>query len=339
VCSGIKDLLRVNLNVGHEERVVVLADYPSQADWRRLARTQLLLALERPWAAKTIVEIARASFPWLHIEFWAYPIETDTGTEPPAEVLEKMLQAEIVIGVTSLSMLDTEARKTVTQRGTRVCSMLGFDLEMFYAGGPMAVDYIQMAGETQKLAALLTEAREARVASAAGTDITFDLSGRHGIADSGIYEEPGTWGALPAGEAYIVLDSLARGQLVIEPRWYPNVNGKLQLSFSKGNVMAVEGAGETAENMRRVVGLDSPGEEPAHRCRLAKFGIGTNPNARNMERSREREKIKGTVHFALTANTYGGGRLSVDQYICIPISRPNVWLDDRQVMESGAWLF
>jgi len=329
--SGIRDLFRVNLGVCHGERIMVLANYPTQDDWRRFETDRLREEIGRTLAAKMIGETAQRLFPWLDIDFWAYPATEGLGVEPPDEILQRMRCSDVVLGVTASSILHTAAREELSRRGSRVCCMFGFDPEMFYPGGPMAVDYVEIAGKTDILAALLSDAPAARVTSRAGTDIWFGLAGCEGFSDNGVYEEAGSWGALPAGEASITPTmGTTQGRLIVEPRWNPPRSDTEEMVLSGGRVVSVEGTGQTTGCPRNSTQLNAETVEEALGYNLIEFGIGTNPNARNIRNSREREKIKGTVHFVFHSS---------NQRTCVVVNKPSVWLGEKQIMESGAWLF
>jgi len=67
----------------------------------------------------------------------------------------------------------------------------------------MSADYAEVRDRSARLLAALGSATRIRVTTPAGTDCTFDVSGRTWRVDDGTIDEPGTFGNLPAGEVFI----------------------------------------------------------------------------------------------------------------------------------------
>src|SRR5207249_9212830 len=67
------------------------------------------------------------------------------------------------------------------------------------------------------LAEILTRGKVARVTTPAGTDITLSIEGRQGIADTGLLTRRGSFGNLPAGEAFLApVEGTAEGIIVVD---------------------------------------------------------------------------------------------------------------------------
>src|SRR5437763_9650425 len=109
-----------------------------------------------------------------------------------------MSACDVFIAPTTRSLSHTVARKRASEAGARGATMPGVTEDML--ARMMAGDFDEMVAHSQQVAALLTEATEARVTCPRGTDFTLDLRGREGIPDDGILTEPGIFGNLPCGE-------------------------------------------------------------------------------------------------------------------------------------------
>lgn len=337
--QGVRDLFKVNMGLKKGERSVVVTDLPTVEHWAAFDSERLATMVRRNTLAKTMAEIGRQEFPEATVDFFAFPATGRSGTEPPPEAAQRMQGYDILVAVTNFSMTHTDARQQVCLRGGRAASMPGFTPEMFYPGGPMAVDYLQVAEDTQRMAALLTKARSARIASPAGTNLTIPLEGRNGMSDDGNYEGPGKWGNLPAGEAYIAPpEGFAHGTLVMEPGWYRGLDRPVVITFDGGQVVAIQGDGEVADTLRRLMVPGSANPAIATRRNLGELGIGTNPNARSVENLLECEKIRGTVHIGIGDNAHMGGQVTSDSHMDIVVSKPDFWLDERLVIQAGTWL-
>jgi len=339
IMQGVVNLFKVNMGLKSDEKALVVTDVPTVEEWIKYDSERLTDFVKRSVLAKIVSEIAKEKFPECTIEFLAYPSVGRHGAEPGKEVEEKMKTADVVVAITTFSLSHTEARESATKAGARIASMPMFLAEMFYPGGPMAVDYHKIEEETVKIAQLLTEAKEAIVASPAGTNIKFSIEGRKGEADTGIYTEKGAWGNLPSGEAYCApVEGTAEGKIVVEPNWYPGLKEKMTLVFEKGNVVEIIGGGKVGDEFRSLLSFDKDEEPYKSRRNLAELGIGTNPNAKRADNLLEAEKIKGTVHIAIGDNSYIGGKVSSDLHEDFVIPRPTLVLDGKTVIKNGKLL-
>jgi leucyl aminopeptidase (aminopeptidase T) len=336
IIKAVLDMLTINLAFEEGEKLLVVSDVPTAEHWRDKDQVTLADMLERAMLAKVVSEIALEHRPGCTVGFYTYPAVGSHGAEPAQNVAAKLSQADVVVAITSYSLSHTAAREGATKAGVRLASMPGFLARMFAPDGPMAVDYHQVAAEGQAIANRLTAAQEAVVRTPAGTDMRFSLAGRQGSNDHGLYIEKGSWGNLPAGEAYIApLEGTGQGQVVVPAGWYPGLGEDMALHFRDGLVYALEGGGAVGENFLELLkpGVD---EEPYRsRRNLAELGIGTNPNASHPDNVLEAEKIRGTVHLAIGDNAHMGGTVSVDLHEDFILPRPDLYLDGEIAMRGG----
>jgi leucyl aminopeptidase (aminopeptidase T) len=340
IAPGIRDMLRVNMGLAEGEKVLVVNDVLGPSLWADLNDDELMRASERSVLARMIARIAREAYPACSVDLHTYPATGRHGSEPDEETARRMKAADVVIALTTYSLSHTDAREGATQSGARIASMPGFEPEMFLPDGPMAVDYELVSKDTARIAKLLTNASAVAVRSPEGTDVTFSLAGRPGQADDGIYSARSAWGNLPAGEAYTVpVEGSAEGRVTVVAGAGEGVTADMGLVFRNGSVCEIEGGGETGENLRRLMDIGSEADEPRRRRNLAELGVGTNPNARSPLNTLEAEKIKGTIHVAVGDNSHMGGEVSCDLHEDFIVHRPDLFLDDRQVIGEGRWLF
>lgn len=336
ITEAVLDMLSVNMAFKEGEHMLVVSDVPTAKHWREENRPTLTEMLERAMLAKVVSEIASEHYADSTVELTIYPAVGTHGAEPPRDVSASLRQANVVIAITSYSLSHTTAREEATAAGTRIASMPGFVARMLAVDGPMAVDYQRVAAEGRRIADRLTTSQEAVVRTPEGTDIHFSLAGRQGENDHGLYTEEGTWGNLPAGEAYIApLEGTAEGVLVAPAGWYPHLEENMVLRFEDGLVFDVEGGGAVGE---RFLALLKPGDdrEPYRsRRNLAELGIGTNPNASDPTNVLEAEKIRGTVHLAIGDNSHMGGAVSADLHEDFVLPHPDLLLDGHVFMRGG----
>lgn len=255
------------------------------------------------------------------------------GEEPPKPVAEAMKASDVVIAPTSRSLTHTVARKEATERGARVATMPGITEEIFVR--TMKVDYELVQKLTNLVAEVLDEGREVRVTTALGTDLTFSIEGRKARRSTGILANPGDWGNLPSGEAYIApVEGTANGVVVVDGSMagVGLLTQPIKIVFKDGLATRVEG-GLEAVKLNEL--LSKYGDEARN---LGEFGVGTNPGARVSGVVLEDEKVLGTIHIALGSNFDFGGKIKAPIHLDGVVMKPNVYVDGRLIMREGLLL-
>jgi leucyl aminopeptidase (aminopeptidase T) len=172
----------------------------------------------------------------------------------------------------------------------------------------MAADYGALRELTASLGERLTGSEQVRVTTPGGTDCTFDVSGREWKLDDGMLDQPGAFGNLPAGEAFVApLATGADGVCVIDRSialaGEGLVDEPIRLTFERGRIVSIEG-GRAAESTRTAIAAAGAGADV-----VAELGVGTNERARITGSVITDEKVLGTAHVAFGDNaspSYGG---------------------------------
>ena len=245
----------------------------------------------------------------------------------------KQAVAGIIIALSNNSTSHTNFRKLACHAGARFASLPHFDPEMFHTS--MDVDWKALAERTKRLVAEVNKAEWIRVTCPNGTHMMICKQGRHAEGDDGLLTASGSFGNLPAGEAYLApLEGESHGIMVIE--WGPTsqLNEPLRLTVENGIVTRIDGndplrlrlEGKFAENSA---------------CRnIAELGIGTNDRASRPDNVLEAEKILGTIHIALGDNTGFGGTVSAPFHEDYVFYQPTVTLiladgSEKIILDSG----
>lgn len=324
-------MLKVNLNLRSGERVAFVSDVPSAADWELLNFAELDELIRRARMTKAFFQMARDAFPDCAFELICYPQTGQSGREPSEETARRFLNFDVLILMTTHSLSHTHARENASRRGARVASMPGVEAAMFAPGGPMSADYASIAGESFALAERLTRGQTVRITTPQGSDLRFSIAGRSGRADTGLFHQPGQFGNLPAGEAYIApVEGSAVGRLVVPAGWFPQLSEDMTLIFEGGYVVEAQGGGQVGEKFRQL--FDFGNESRRHRRNCAELGIGTNPNARNPQNVLEAEKIRGTVHIAVGDSSHLGGLTDSDLHEDFVLPQASVWVDEERIL-------
>ena len=337
--EAFRSLFETNMGIKTGERVLVFSDTirpdetPSASDLDRRTRLNATARAAAGFAAR---EYGSGGF----VEFPATPA---SGAEPPLELwhssfgagiiaaltaeglLAKLLAkaasteeiavageivlaqrgdvAGIVIAMSNNSTSHTRYRALACAAGCRFASLPHFDPEMFHTS--MTVDWSALAARTARLVEAVNRAEWIRVTTPNGTDMNICKQGRHAEGDDGLLTAPGSFGNLPAGEAYLApLEGKSHGTMVIE--WGPTrkLDAPLRLTVENGVVVLIEGNDPQRDR------LEAKFAENANCRNIAELGIGTNDKASRPDNVLEAEKILGTIHIALGDNSGFGGTVS-----------------------------
>ena len=202
----------------------------------------------------------------------------------------------------------------------------------------MTVDWNQLAGRTARLVEAVNRAEWIRVTTPNGTNMNICKQGRLAKGDDGLLTADGSFGNLPAGEAYLApLEGKSHGVMVIE--WGPTrkLDEPLQLTVENGVVVGIEGNDSHREKLEARFA-----ENP--NCRnIAELGIGTNDKASRPDNVLEAEKILGTIHIALGDNTGFGGTVSApfhEDYVFYQPTLTAIMADGEEdtIIEGGRLL-
>ena len=256
----------------------------------------------------------------------------NNGTEPPPAVAAAMAACDVLIAPTTKSLSHTEARRAANATGARVATMPGITEEMM--ARTMSADFASLRPRSREVARLLTEGSEVRIETAAGTDLTLGIEGRTGISDDGDLSQPGAFGNLPPGEAFLApVEGTTNGRLVIDGTMWPVGRLSEPLVFEVAGGYVTEMSGRHAGDVRAV--LEKHGREA---FAVAELGIGTNDAAQLTGNVLEDEKILGTIHVALGDNHTFGGTIRVSSHQDGIVLAPTLSIDGTTILEAGQLL-
>ncbi len=257
------------------------------------------------------------------------------GEEPPECVTHAMKHSDVVIAPTSKSLTHTAARREACAAGSRVATMPGITRDTMIRC--LNADYYAIAERTKKITELLTGAKVARVTTESGTDLTLPLEGIDAIASTGLFHEPGKFGNLPSGEAYMMpAEGGSEGVFVVDGSMagIGDLAGKtpITIKVEKGYATGITG-GPEADRLKAKL---EPLGMPAHN--IAELGVGTNDAATIIGNILEDEKVMGTIHIALGNNMSMGGTVDVPIHLDGIIKNPTLELDGTVIMKKGKLL-
>lgn len=296
-------------NVKPNESVLIVADPRKQSE------AQLLFDAALPFSSRVSLLMIQGM--------------TENAQEPPKEIAKAMGCSDVVLLVTYFSLSHTKARKDACLQGARIASLPGITKDMLER--TMTSDYKGIEALSERLATILSAGKTIEVMSAAGTLLQLSIEGRDAIADTGKLDEPGSFGNLPAGEAFVApLETSVNGTLVVDGCMADvELDEPIVITIKDGRIVGIEG-GKAADEFQQAV--DAVG--PAARV-VAEFGIGTNPNALVNSDVLEAEKVLGTCHIAFGNNIGFGGVNDAPFHSDGVITLPTVKCDGRVILDQG----
>jgi leucyl aminopeptidase (aminopeptidase T) len=254
------------------------------------------------------------------------------GEEPPDAIAAAMLQADVVLMPTLMSLSHTKARGDACARGARIGSMPHVTRDML--ARMSKADFARIDQYANLWADLLSKASDVRITSDNGTDLSFSIAGRPGNADGGVFRHKGAFGNIPSGEAFVApVEGTANGTLVIDGSIdvVGIVESPIVITVKDGLAVAFDG-GDDAKKLEGALMKFGPDAR-----NIAELGIGINSAATLSGNTLEDEKIKGTVHIALGDNSTFGGTVSSPSHLDGLIMKPTMYLDGELVIEDTKW--
>lgn len=230
--------------------------------------------------------------------------------EPPSFVEAAMLASDLVVTLGLVDFGHTQARKRATQAGVSYAYIPDLMNDELTELGSTSEDLMAVRERTLILAELVTNAKTARITTAAGTDLTIPLDGRPGLPLYPVFDAPGHFAIVPfyAEVACAPLENEAHGVAVVDGTvvGMPGFNGVLpkpiRFIFKKGRVAGIEGDQLAA---KLDIALKRAGENTDS---LAELGIGSNHCMRDVLIGNRRDNgIFGHIHLALGRNIDLGG--------------------------------
>ena len=218
--------------------------------------------------------------------------------------------------------------------GRKIVHMPSVTPRMFCGDGMLGLDsneITEMTKLTEKLAILLSAAKEIRITSASQneTDLCMDLGGwgHSGIVSTGHILKR-SWGNLPSGEAFVLPErGTASGTIVIDKAiaGIPSNELPVTLNVTHGIIeLDTIKNGKTLKNL-----LNNFYDDDART--VCEFGIGTNPKSTANNGPIEIEKMLKTIHIAIGNNAiFGGDIRGPVPHIDMVISEPTVTVEDLQ---------
>lgn len=255
------------------------------------------------------------------------------GQEPPEAVAEMMRKVDVVVCPTAKSLTHTDARRNAVKEGVRVGTMPGITVDAM--ARCLSADYDRIISLTDFIADKMEGISTIRVVTKKGTDVTMPVKDRMILRSKGVLREKGESGNLPSGEVYLApWEDKTNGRVVVDGSMagIGMIKQPIVIDIVNGYAESITG-GPQADELAKM--LDKVGRDARA---VAEFGIGTNYKAKLTGLILEDEKVFGTIHIAFGNNITMGGKISVSSHLDGLVTEPDVYFDDKLIMQKGKLL-
>jgi len=252
------------------------------------------------------------------------------GDDPPDAVGAAMLEADLIVELTSVFVGSCAARRTACEAGARYLTVPGLTWTTLRPGGPFSADFHALGTHAGRLAERFDAASDFHLTSAAGTDLRGSFSGCKGRPLWGIADAPGGYAAPPDVEVGASpAEGSAEGTVVVDGSLLfvgpDQLATPVTLRFSEGHLVDVSGP----EGWRLEDALARSGDERMDV--LAEVSIGLNPYSRPGGSALELEGIVGGAHVAVGNNVAYGGSNDARSHIDCVLTEATLALDGQSV--------
>jgi aminopeptidase len=262
----------------------------------------------------------------------------------PQPILDDMESSDVSIFAVQAQRNELKTRMQMTdvvnRRHMRHAHMVNIEKKIMIEG--MRADFVKVDELSARVLEIASKARSIRATTAAGTDITADLTPEYKwLKTSGIISTK-KWGNLPGGEIFttplevngtFVIDGVVGDYLCSK---YGDLRESPLTIHIKGNRLTdLESKNrELVEEFWKYTHTDENSD------RVGEFAIGTNIGLHNVIGNiLQDEKLPG-VHIAF-GNPYGahtGAEWTSSTHIDVVGTKFNIWADDVEIMQQGRFV-
>lgn len=313
---AVDHLLRHCGGVTRGERAVLIVD-----DTTRDLAPRFRSAADAAGIAFTVLEV---------------PVANRHGQDPPPAVAAGASGADLVLGLTKMSMAHTSARRDWCASGTRYLSLPGYTVDLL-ADPCVTADYHQQHALTRAIADAFTAGSRVRVTTRLGTDIRLRIEGREGNCAPGFVDHRYPMGSPPDIEANVSpIETASEGIAVIDGSVSCDEVGLLSqpltLRIAGGRIAELSGPDAAVVASVRAL-FTRVGDDRA--TVLAECGIGLNPLAQLTGQMLTDEGTLGCVHFGFGSNITVGGANDVPFHVDFVLRAASLWIDDIEILNDG----
>src|SRR5699024_622570 len=134
----------------------------------------------------------------------------------PAIVGSAMKEADVILQPITHAITHTRATKKALESGSRLLVMRGVTKELMLYGA-VGADYHEIDRVSELVREKMSKGSKVKLTSPTGTDLSLDINERTALMLTGLVKGPGTFAAMPDGEAAIApVEGTTKGVLIID---------------------------------------------------------------------------------------------------------------------------
>lgn len=260
------------------------------------------------------------------------PREADSQ-EPPSSVAAAMKESDAFISAVYTSITHTKAVKNAVATGSRGIMLTQFHDEMLIDSG-LNADFPSAAVTCNAVAAALENAKEIRLTTIHGTDLTMSAVGRKSNAMTCMVE-PGEFAPVPTVEANVSpLEGSASGKIVADASIpYLGIgvlNEPVEVTVENGLITNIEGGKEA-----KILAQDLEDKNDPNVYNIAEIGVGLNPECKFIGSMLEDEGVEGSVHIGIGSSLTLGGNVIASCHYDLIMTGVTLVADDVTIIKDG----
>ena len=263
----------------------------------------------------------------------AFPPTGAHGAQVPKPVVGACARSDVFFLPTTWSMTHTDARIEAIKNGARGSTMCEVTEDCICTGGILA-DYEENDRLGRQLGAIIGKGKTIRMTSAAGTDLTGEITQRPVQYETGLFREPGQFAALPNSELNISpIEGTTEGVIVGDVRlmgFGVLRDAPVTIEVTSGEISRVTG-GKAADYLNAA--LKSFKDRKAYN--LAEFAVGLNPFCRPYATNLEDLGKLGFGHHGIGSNYAIGGEVLAPCHIDVIYSAATLAIDGQVILDKG----
>jgi len=258
-----------------------------------------------------------------------------------APVLKILKESEFVVDLSTggILYLYGQGLADTLAGGTRVLQVRGTEDQLRRCFPDAGVRKRTLDGARR-----LQDAKQIRVSTPAGTNLTMTKEGRRAVTQYGISDTPGRWDSWPSGFLYCAPEEeTAKGTLVLDVGDLLVMLGRyvqepVHLTVENGRLQKIDGGVDALLLRERMAHQNDP-----EAFVISHIGWGTDPRARwseiaqrgTEEGARDARSTYGNVQIAFGANYALGGKNTTRAHEDLILRRASFYLDDALIVEDG----
>jgi leucyl aminopeptidase (aminopeptidase T) len=311
--AGAKKVIEVNSATKEGENVLIITD-----TGRDLSVMYALLKAALEVKANPIIIVLKE--------------RTLSSEEPPSHAISAMFKSDVILGATSQTIYYNDATRIACEKGSRFLSMTHITPDVLMSPALLEVNPYEIKPIVEKIATILTQAKNIKVTTQGGTSLKMSVDGRKAYLVTGIADTPGAITSVPDLEVFLApIEDSINGVAIVDGTvsTFGLVKEEIKIVIKNGVVEKIIGTSD-AEKLSEL--LKKTGDNSVYQ--VAELGIGLNPKAQLRGDIIEDEGCLGTVHIALGDNSKFGGKNLAPLHIDLVMKNSTIEVDGKILLKG-----